>query len=141
HNRLTLLSTHVQPSPRHTKKVTTREGPNPSTEKDLPMTEFKKLAKNCLRISRLTLAFIALMQISFGPMVQNAKADDDHHKKTATPIRHVIVIVGENRTFDHIFATYKPKHGESVNNLLSEGIIKEDGSPGPNYARAHQYSA
>jgi phospholipase C len=105
------------------------------------MTEFKKWAEKCLQISRFTLAFTALIQISFGPMVQNAKADDDHHKKTATPIKHVIVIVGENRTFDHIFATYKPKHGETVNNLLSEGIVNEDGSPGPHYAKAHQYSA
>jgi phospholipase C len=60
---------------------------------------------------------------------------------TATPIKHVIVIVGENRTFDHIFATYVPKHGETVNNLLSEGIVKADGTPGANYARATQYSA
>jgi len=33
------------------------------------------------------------------------------------------VIIGENRTFDHLFATYQPKPGETVNNLLSEGII------------------
>jgi phospholipase C len=52
-----------------------------------------------------------------------------------------IIIVGENRTFDHLFATYKPKAGESVTNLLSEGIIKEDGTKGPNYALAQQYSA
>ena len=25
---------------------------------------------------------------------------------TLTPIKHVIIIIGENRTFDHIFATY-----------------------------------
>jgi phospholipase C len=30
--------------------------------------------------------------------------------KTATPIRHVIIIVGENRSFDHWFATYLPRH-------------------------------
>ncbi len=45
---------------------------------------------------------------------------------TATPIKHVIVIIGENRSFDHVFATYVPKHGESVNNLLSQGIVKLD---------------
>lgn len=28
-----------------------------------------------------------------------------------------------------------------MNNLLSEGIIKADGSPGPNYVKARQYSA
>ena len=54
---------------------------------------------------------------------------------TATPIKHVIVIVGENRSFDHLFATYEPKPGESVNNLLSEGIVNADGTPGPNYSR------
>ena len=27
---------------------------------------------------------------------------------TTTPIKHVIVIIGENRTFDHVFATYQP---------------------------------
>jgi phospholipase C len=53
----------------------------------------------------------------------------------------VIVIVGENRTFDHIFATYEPRPGESVDNLLSKHIIKEDGTPGRNYSLAHQYSA
>ena len=60
---------------------------------------------------------------------------------TATPIKHAIIIIGENRTFDHVFATYKPKSGESVWNLLSEGIVKDDGSPGPNYSKATQSSA
>jgi phospholipase C len=60
--------------------------------------------------------------------------------KTATPIKHVIIIVGENRSFDHLFATYVPKHeDESVLNLLSEGIINADGTPGPNFSKAHQY--
>jgi phospholipase C len=60
---------------------------------------------------------------------------------TRTPIKHVVVIVGENRTFDHVFATYKPKHGQRVDNLLSKGIIKEDGTPGPNFWLATQKSA
>ena len=50
---------------------------------------------------------------------------------TATPIKHVIVIIGENRTFDHIFATYKPVAGQTVYNLLSKGIVNADGTPGP----------
>jgi phospholipase C len=61
--------------------------------------------------------------------------------RTTSPIKHVIVIMGENRTFDHVFATYQPRAGERVDNLLSKGIIKLDGSPGPNYAKAQQYSA
>ena len=32
---------------------------------------------------------------------------------TATPIKHVIVIIGENRTFDHVSATYKPKSSDT----------------------------
>ncbi len=67
--------------------------------------------------------------------------NDKHDRDTRTPIKHVIVIVGENRTFDHVFATYKPKHGQRIDNLLAKGIIKEDGSPGPNYALAVQKSA
>ncbi|PYU23778.1 MAG: phosphoesterase [Acidobacteria bacterium] len=88
------------------------------------------------------LALIAIVQFSlFGPAVGNIHADDENSPRTATPIKHVIIIVGENRSFDHIFATYKPKPGESVSNLLSKGIINEDGTPGPNYSLAQQYSA
>jgi phospholipase C len=61
--------------------------------------------------------------------------------KTKTPIKHVVVIVGENRTFDHVFATYKPKNGQLIDNLLSKHIINEDGSPGPLFALAVQQSA
>jgi len=68
-------------------------------------------------------------------------AAEDHSSHTATPIKHVIVIIGENRTFDHVFATYRPRHGERVSNLLSKGIVNEDGTPGPNFALASQSSA
>jgi len=60
---------------------------------------------------------------------------------TQTPIQHVIVILGENRTFDQIFATYQPVAGQTVNNLLSEGIVQADGSPGTNFRQAEQSSA
>jgi phospholipase C len=61
--------------------------------------------------------------------------------RAATPIQHIIVIIGENRTFDHVFATYKPQNGQTVWNLLSEGIVTADGKPGPNYRLAEQFSA
>jgi len=61
--------------------------------------------------------------------------------QTASPIKHVIVIIGENRSFDHVFATYQPKSGQTVSNLLSKGIIKADGSKGPRYSLSAQYSA
>jgi len=61
--------------------------------------------------------------------------------RTATPIQRVIVIIGENRTFDHVFATYKPVAGQTVKNLLSEGIVNADGTPGPNFPLAYQSQA
>jgi len=106
------------------------------------MKPLKKSAGGFLQRARMILAFIALTQSFFGPLVQNAKAADDAASApTSTPIKHVIVIVGENRTFDHLFGTYQPVGSDAVNNLFSEGIVKADGSPGPNYALAHQYSA
>ena len=60
--------------------------------------------------------------------------------KTASPIKHVIIIVGENRSFDHLFATYMPKsRDERMLNLLSERIVKADGTPNENFDRAHQF--
>ena len=40
---------------------------------------------------------------------QHDAAEND--PKTATPIKHVVVIYGENRSFDHLFATYVPGTG------------------------------
>jgi phospholipase C len=48
----------------------------------------------------------------------------DH--STVSPIKHVIVIM---------------PRGEHVDNLLSKGIITVEGTPGPNYAKAAQFSA
>jgi phospholipase C len=59
---------------------------------------------------------------------------------TATPIKHVIVVIGENRTFDHIYGTYVPKNHDSIVNLLSEGIVTATGSAGPNFAAAKQFT-
>lgn len=58
--------------------------------------------------------------------------------ETTTPIRHLIVVVGENVSFDTLFATYTPAAGQSVHNLLSEGVVTADGKPGPNYGKAVQ---
>jgi phospholipase C len=61
--------------------------------------------------------------------------------KTTTPIKHLIVIVGENHTFDNVFATYTPQSGQSVLNLLSEGIVSPDGGPGSRFNLAQQNQA
>src|ERR1700677_2201147 len=75
------------------------------------------------------------------PPADVAKTKSAEQIKTKTPIKHVILIIGENRTFDHVFATYTPPAGQTVNNLLSEGIVNGDGTPGPNFASAQQFSA
>jgi phospholipase C len=93
-------------------------------------------------IHRIKLSAVAVMvlQLSFGGLLAPAMQAQEA-PKTDTPIKHVIVLIGENRTFDHLFATYKPKHGETVKNLLSEGIINADGTPGPHFKRAQQFQA
>jgi phospholipase C len=60
---------------------------------------------------------------------------------TATPIKHVIVIIGENHSFDNVFATYRPPKGQRVKNLLSEGIVTASGGLGPNAKKAEQLTA
>ncbi len=101
---------------------------------------WKQCVKKSLDGLRIGLTCVALLQFTvagaLGAPPQNTTAPP-----TRTPIKHVIVIIGENRTFDHVFATYKPRNGQKVRNLLSEGIVKEDGTPGPNYSKANQYSA
>ncbi|HEV2100852.1 MAG TPA: alkaline phosphatase family protein [Stellaceae bacterium] len=78
----------------------------------------------------------------FAALAAPAGMSNVNDGNTTTPIKHVIVIIGENRTFDHLFATYKPVNkGETVLNLLSEGIVKANGFPGPNYAAATQWQA
>jgi phospholipase C len=60
---------------------------------------------------------------------------------TRSPIKHVIVVIGENRSFDHLFGVYKPKgEDQTISNLLSKRIVNADGTPGPNYKLAQQYS-
>jgi len=91
---------------------------------------------------RRTATYLALLASSaFICAAPSYAADPDKSVDkipTSSPIKHVIIIVGENRSFDHLFATYVPKHGR-VLNLLSEGIIKADGSPGVNFAKGHQF--
>ena len=98
--------------------------------------------------ARVVLAsFLAIAQCAFGVPLAAAESahpdrEDDH---TRSPIKHVIVIIGENRSFDHVFATYVPTPGHSVHNLLSEGIVELDANknaiPGPGFHKAQQLSA
>jgi phospholipase C len=100
----------------------------------------KEVASTAMRVLRGGLISTAIFQLAIGNAFAQSQATirDD---QTTSPIKHVIVIIGENRSFDHVFATYVPKNGQKVWNLLSEGIIKADGSPGPNFSKAEQTAA
>ena len=98
--------------------------------------DFKKAGSQTLAGIGMGLSSLALLQLSCGMTMAATSASEI---KTHSPIKHVIVIIGENRSFDHVFATYVPKSGDSVWNLLSEGIVTKDGKPGPNfYTKAEQ---
>ncbi len=103
---------------------------------------FKRFASNSMHCLRIGLTSLALFQFSLGgPLASSAQAQSTNDGNTTTPIKHVIVIIGDNRSFDHVFATYVPKGNQKIWNLLSEGIVKTDGTPGPNFAKAHQLAA
>ncbi len=78
---------------------------------------------------------------SAATLVATPISSENNDADTRTPIKHVLIVIGENRTFDHVFATYTPAAGQTINNLLSEGIVNADGTPGPNVAKALQYQA
>ena len=97
----------------------------------------KRLLGSVMCVSLVAVSLMLSTPVSYA---QNQDGNSQGGGETASPIKHVIIIVGENRSFDHLFATYLPKNdNESVKNLLSEGIINADGTPGPNFSKAHQY--
>jgi phospholipase C len=75
----------------------------------------------------------ALATLLGAPASQALEPEREFARITITPIEHVIVLIGENRTFDHTFGTHRPRRGATVSNLLSKGIVNADGTPGPNF--------
>jgi phospholipase C len=106
---------------------------------------YKQIASSALHCLRIGITSLALFQFTIGgPLANSIQAgqdDDKNEQHTSSPIKHVIVIIGENRSFDHVFATYPPRRGEFVWNLLSEDIINADGTPGRNFSKAQQLAA
>jgi phospholipase C len=100
----------------------------------------KRVVSHTLDGLRIGAISLAIVQFTLGAPMADAQSPNPS-TTTKTPIKHVIVIIGENRSFDHVFATYKPKPGHKVWNLLSEGIVNEDGTPGPNFNKAQQLAA
>jgi phospholipase C len=105
---------------------------------------FKRVVSKTLHGLRTGVALLAAVQFAVGPPPAQAGTPNNDNN-TTSPIKHVIVIIGENRSFDHVFATYVPKKGETVDNLLSKGIIALDANknaiPGPNFHKGQQLAA
>ncbi len=111
---------------------------------------YKHFASKSMHYLRIGLTSLALFQFTVGgPLAgsvqaqeaTSAKAQQSNDGNTTSPIKHVIVIIGENRSYDHVFATYVPKNGQTTKNLLSERIVNADGTPGPNFSKAQQLAA
>src|SRR5579862_2522502 len=109
------------------------------------------IVSQTLRGLRGTALSLAMIQMSIGPALAAATQGPNDLPSPGSlgnpqsPIKHVIVIIGENRSFDHVFATYQPTaikgRPQEVLNLLSEGIVSLKGTtavPGPNWQRAVQ---
>ena len=104
-------------------------------------SKFLAQARQHLAVGMSLFALIANLGTPV-PAAAQSRKDLALNTPTASPIKHVIIVIGENRSFDHIFATYKPKTaGQTVLNLLSEGIINPNGTPGPNYSLSLQNAA
>jgi phospholipase C len=82
--------------------------------------------------------------LALGAFATNAGATDPDKSAdrtpTTTPIKHVIVVLAENSSFDHTFGTFRPRDGQHVANLLSKGIVNADGTPGVNFSKAAQFT-
>jgi phospholipase C len=89
----------------------------------------------------LCTSLLAISVFGYAAAGNSADADPAASLTTESPIKHVIILIGENRGLDHTFGVYTPKgQGQTISNILSKGIVNEDGTPGPNYSLALQYA-
>ena len=85
----------------------------------------------------VAVAALGAFTASAGAVDPDKSADRTH---TTTPIKHVIVVLAENSSFDHAFGTFRPRDGQTIANLLSKGIVNADGTPGSNFSKAAQFT-
>lgn len=73
-----------------------------------------------------------------GAKISHADDDDrdNHHLDTKTPIKHVVVIIPENRTFDNLFGTYPHAANipgeQSWSGVLAPKFVARHGTPSAN---------
>ena len=68
-----------------------------SLRRSIVLTQFKRRLRDSALVTTAIMTAVGC----------DVYAHDADNHKTASPIKHVIVILGENRTFDHLFATYE----------------------------------
>ena len=78
----------------------------------------------CFALYRAVLACVlclsAFTLMGCGSSANFAPPGAENSSNTVTPIHHVVIVIGENRSFDNLFATYQPPaQGQSAFNLLS----------------------
>ena len=59
---------------------------------------------------KVSLSLLMVLNLMIGVPVRSF-AEPHDTTPTTSPIKHVIVIIGENRTFDHIFANLHAEEG------------------------------
>jgi phospholipase C len=98
--------------------------------------------KKTLSHKLFSYAAVVAMTVNVLTPITAAQAQTATPLNGRTPIKHLIVVVGENRSFDNVFATYVPSDPtQSVWNLLSQGIVDKNGAPGPSAANVAQRRA
>jgi phospholipase C len=84
-------------------------------------------ARRRARSRAAVLSAVAVSGVAAAMPVYSADPDAATDQlKTATPIKHVIVVIGENRSFDHTYGTYVPKSGDLDLESVVGGHRKSD---------------
>src|SRR6476659_6374916 len=91
-------------------------------------------AEGTLRLKRFVAVVLAVSLTGCGTSTSSSKPTPGLGT-TTTPIKHVIIVIGETHGFDNLFATYQPGDtSQQLWNLLSRQIVTTIGEPGPNFA-------
>ncbi|MDA8391681.1 MAG: alkaline phosphatase family protein [Actinomycetota bacterium] len=113
----------------------------------MPMQATSSRGRRCLRyparaVPAALAAALALGAVpAAGAAPSGAASDPTASARPLTPIHHLVVIIGENHSFDNVFGTYRPTKGNSVLNLLSQHIVTSSGGAGANVSQAAQMQA
>jgi phospholipase C len=95
------------------------------------------------RLMTAVVAAVALSSAGAGSAIASAGRDHPqwhgHHQRTATPIKHLVVIFDENVSFDHYFGTYphalnlpgEPQFHPRRNTPTVNGLYNDIGPNGP----------